>query len=275
MVPQHARARRRPARAVARTGGLRILDAGCGPGGNGAWLAEHGDVVGVDLSPDALAFVRARRPETRPVRGDLEALPFADASFDVVVGITVLYTVDDDAAAVARARPGARARRRARCWWSPRSPRSAARTTPPCTAGAATAAPGSRELAHAAGLTVRARDLRVLVPRSARGRRSARSTALRGTGADDHGAASDVERRALDRVFAPLAERRARAARPPRPPVRHVGLVAARYAADRRAGRSRPWRSTTSCHPEPGEVPAACGAIAPSRKNSDLPYTRR
>ena len=33
------------------------------PGGNGAWLATHGDVVGVDRSADALAFVRARRPD--------------------------------------------------------------------------------------------------------------------------------------------------------------------------------------------------------------------
>jgi SAM-dependent methyltransferase len=74
----------------------RILDAGCGPGGNGAWLAQHGTVVGVDVSPDALAFVRARRPETRPARASLEALPFPDGIFDVVVGITVLYTIDDD-----------------------------------------------------------------------------------------------------------------------------------------------------------------------------------
>jgi ubiquinone/menaquinone biosynthesis C-methylase UbiE len=74
----------------------RILDAGCGPGGNGAWLAQHGTVVGVDVSPDALAFVRARRPETCPVRAAIEALPFPDASFDVVVGITVLYAIDDD-----------------------------------------------------------------------------------------------------------------------------------------------------------------------------------
>jgi SAM-dependent methyltransferase len=74
----------------------RILDAGCGPGGNGAWLAEHGTVVGVDVSPDALAFVRARRPETRPVRASLAALPFPHASFDLVVAITVLYTIADD-----------------------------------------------------------------------------------------------------------------------------------------------------------------------------------
>src|SRR5262245_29545310 len=78
------------------TTATRILDAGCGPGGNGAWLAEYGDVIGVDVSPDALAFVRARRQETTPVRATLEALPFRDGCFDVVVGITVLYTVDDD-----------------------------------------------------------------------------------------------------------------------------------------------------------------------------------
>jgi ubiquinone/menaquinone biosynthesis C-methylase UbiE len=77
-----------------------VLDAGCGPGGNGAWLAEHGAVVGVDLSPDALAFVRARRPTTRPVLASVEALPFADAAYDAVVGLTVLYAVDDDARAL-------------------------------------------------------------------------------------------------------------------------------------------------------------------------------
>jgi SAM-dependent methyltransferase len=78
-----------------------ILDAGCGPGGNGAWLAQHGDVVGVDVSPDALAFVRARRPEVRPVRASLTALPFPDDSFDVVLGVTVLYAVGDDESALA------------------------------------------------------------------------------------------------------------------------------------------------------------------------------
>lgn len=78
-----------------------ILDAGCGPGGNGAWLAQYGALVGVDVSPDALAFVRARRPRTRPVLGSLEALPFCDGGFDAVMGITVLYAVRDDVRAFA------------------------------------------------------------------------------------------------------------------------------------------------------------------------------
>jgi SAM-dependent methyltransferase len=87
-----------------------ILDAGCGPGGNGAWLADHGRVVGVDLSPDALAFVRAGRPETTPVRGSLDRLPFATGVFDVAVAITVVTCVPDDRTAVAElarvVRPG-------------------------------------------------------------------------------------------------------------------------------------------------------------------------
>lgn len=80
--------------------GQRLLDAGCGPGGNGAWLAEHGHVVGIDLAAEALAFVRARRPAIEPVRGSLDALPFPDGSFDVAVAITVVTCVPDDELAV-------------------------------------------------------------------------------------------------------------------------------------------------------------------------------
>jgi SAM-dependent methyltransferase len=85
--------------AAARLGdGGRFLDAGCGPGGNGAWLARHGTVVGVDAVDLALHLAR-ERTATVPVRGRLERLPFAAASFDVVVGITVAYAIDDDVGA--------------------------------------------------------------------------------------------------------------------------------------------------------------------------------
>jgi SAM-dependent methyltransferase len=82
-----------------RTGQL-ILDAGCGPGGNGAWLARHGTVAGADLSFDALRFVRARRPATMPVRSGLTHLPFGAEQFDVAVAVTVITCVPDDRAAV-------------------------------------------------------------------------------------------------------------------------------------------------------------------------------
>jgi len=73
-----------------------ILDAGCGPGGNGAWLAKHGRVIGVDISEDALAFVRSGRPDATPVRASLDGLPFAPAHFDLAVAITVINCVPDD-----------------------------------------------------------------------------------------------------------------------------------------------------------------------------------
>lgn len=80
--------------------GQAILDAGCGPGGNGAWLSRHGRVVGLDLAPEALGFVRVRHPRTTPVRGNVTHLPFDEASFDIVLAVTVLCSVPDDASAM-------------------------------------------------------------------------------------------------------------------------------------------------------------------------------
>jgi SAM-dependent methyltransferase len=184
----------------------RILDAGCGPGGNGAWLAEHGTVVGVDLSPDALAFVRARRPSTTPVRASIDALPFADATYDAVVGLTVLYTVPNDRAAV---RELARVTR----------PGGALLLVEPAFAAFGRAhdatvhgrrryrRAGIAELATAAGLTVRrcTYAYSFLAPPAA-----ALGAADRLRRRRDEPAGSDVDRRALDGVFAPLAERERR-----------------------------------------------------------------
>lgn len=77
-----------------------ILEAGCGPGGHGASFAALGSVVGVDVSPHALAYVRARHPDTVPVQASLEDMPFEDDTFDIVFAITVLYTVPDDIGAL-------------------------------------------------------------------------------------------------------------------------------------------------------------------------------
>jgi SAM-dependent methyltransferase len=63
-------------------------------------LARHGTVVGTDIATDALRFVHDNRPEMLPARADLQALPFATGSFDHVIAITVLYTVTDDARAM-------------------------------------------------------------------------------------------------------------------------------------------------------------------------------
>jgi SAM-dependent methyltransferase len=87
----------------------RILDAGCGPGGLSRRMAEHGDVVALDSSPLALAYL-ARERGPLPVQGDVGALPFSDDAFDAVVSVDVLYhrAVGDDAAALAELRRACR-----------------------------------------------------------------------------------------------------------------------------------------------------------------------
>lgn len=67
---------------------LRILDAGCGPGAALIYLAKFGDVIGVDISEEALRFARKRGMVKK---GDISKLPFEDQTFDVVVCLDVLY----------------------------------------------------------------------------------------------------------------------------------------------------------------------------------------
>jgi SAM-dependent methyltransferase len=101
--------RHRPAAVASRP--PRLLDMGCGTGitldrlGRGEGL----DAYGVDLEGAALSFCRTRGL-TRLVRGSVTALPFADATFDVVTALDVVEHVEDDRAALAEAarvlRPG-------------------------------------------------------------------------------------------------------------------------------------------------------------------------
>jgi len=89
-----------PALASAASGSLALLDAGCGTGYNLVDLARRGRAVGIDLSPEAVAFWRERR--VRAVRASLLRLPFPDATFDVVTSFDVIYHawVTDDRRAV-------------------------------------------------------------------------------------------------------------------------------------------------------------------------------
>ena len=179
----------------------RILDAGCGPGGNGAWLAHHGDVVGVDRSDDALRFVRARRPATRPVRASVDGLPFADDSFDVAVSITVVTCVPDDARAVAELgrvlRPGG-----ALLLFEPAFPSLQRAHDFTVHSLHRYRKPALGALVARAGLRVRRATYAyafLAPPAAALHVLERRKIAAGG----DQG--SDVERRWLDRVFAPLA----------------------------------------------------------------------
>jgi malonyl-CoA O-methyltransferase len=75
--------------------GLRALDLACGTGRYGRLLAEQGaEVVGVDACLAMLA--RAELP--RRVHADMGSLPFADASFELLVsGLAVGHAPDLDA----------------------------------------------------------------------------------------------------------------------------------------------------------------------------------
>lgn len=75
-----------------------ILDLCCGAGRHmEAVLGLGFDVVGADLSPELLALARARSGlENRLVRADIRSLPFADATFDVVLNIFTSFGYFED-----------------------------------------------------------------------------------------------------------------------------------------------------------------------------------
>jgi SAM-dependent methyltransferase len=76
--------------AIGPLAGRAVLEVGCGTAYLSAWIARAGgEVVALDLSPDQLDTARRRQDATGPrfplVESDGEDLPFADASFDLVV----------------------------------------------------------------------------------------------------------------------------------------------------------------------------------------------
>jgi ubiquinone/menaquinone biosynthesis C-methylase UbiE len=91
----------------------RALDAGCGTGVFLLPLARRlvprgASVVGLDLAEGTLGQARARvQAEGLPVEcliGDVEALPFADGAFDLVLANYMLYHVPDLDQAIAELR---------------------------------------------------------------------------------------------------------------------------------------------------------------------------
>lgn len=90
---------------------LSILDAGCGEGAHVAVLsrqpeAETGKLSCIGLDIAASALHECRRVASRDwsfVHGDMMALPFADASFDVVFTFGVLALTPDPTVALAEA----------------------------------------------------------------------------------------------------------------------------------------------------------------------------
>ncbi len=85
--------------------GTRYLDVGCGAGGAAQLAAARGaDVSGIDASDALLAIARERTPKGDFRIGDLEALPFDDAVFDVVTGFNSFQYAANPAVALGEAR---------------------------------------------------------------------------------------------------------------------------------------------------------------------------
>jgi SAM-dependent methyltransferase len=81
---------------------LRMLEIGCGSGGNLTLLGEYGPTVGAELSYSALNLVR-ERPALGLVQASATALPFASQVFDGVHLLGVIEHIEDDREALREA----------------------------------------------------------------------------------------------------------------------------------------------------------------------------
>ncbi len=75
----------------------RVLEAGCGTGGNLYHLKLRGEVSAFEPHPDGIEVARSRHPDMAIRTGSLpNFLPFPEASFDLVAALDVLEHVEDD-----------------------------------------------------------------------------------------------------------------------------------------------------------------------------------
>jgi SAM-dependent methyltransferase len=79
----------------------RVLEAGCGTGGNLYHLKRRGNVSAFEPHPDGIEIARTRHPDVAIEVGALpDQLPFPESTFDLVAALDVLEHVDDDVGAL-------------------------------------------------------------------------------------------------------------------------------------------------------------------------------
>jgi SAM-dependent methyltransferase len=84
--------------------GTRMLDVACGSGFAAGLAAARGaSVAGVDVTPALLEIARERSPAGDFREAGMDALPFADACFDVVTGVNGFQFALDPAVALGEA----------------------------------------------------------------------------------------------------------------------------------------------------------------------------
>jgi ubiquinone/menaquinone biosynthesis C-methylase UbiE len=93
--------------------GARVADLGCGSGAFTHLLTQTGyDCVGLDLSAKLLALGRRKYPQLQLIAGDIEQLPFGDASLDGILLSGVVHHLPDPSRCAAEVfrvlRPGGR-----------------------------------------------------------------------------------------------------------------------------------------------------------------------
>lgn len=96
--------------AIGVTDGTHLLDAGCGAGLALQLATKRGAVAaGFDASEGLLRVARTRVPDADLRQGDLEALPWDDATFDAVTAFNAIQYAADPVAALREIRRVARA----------------------------------------------------------------------------------------------------------------------------------------------------------------------
>lgn len=89
--------------------GTRLLDVGCGPGLAAQLAAQRGaHVAGLDAAETSVEIARGRTPDGDFRAGEMEELPWADNTFDVVTGFNAFQYAADVVNALREARRVAR-----------------------------------------------------------------------------------------------------------------------------------------------------------------------